>query len=210
MAVPIKLAINRQSRQLVYFNGSATAVPPLFQSNNQDFQIQIVDPDPSGRIGGLVAVDMAGTGLRVAIGATPTGSSGGPSPLALQDSAGWTWDAVNKWFTGSLALNTTDVDTYIGSSAFRVAYLEVNSTLSGSRITLLQASFNLTAVVDELTSTTPSSTEQYLTRAECLALFAKLVNDLGTRIVFKSANGLYGREIGVGEDGGAVDNFFNL
>jgi len=211
MSNPIKLAIDRQSRRLVSFNGAVTQVPDLFQSNVQDFQIQIVEPDSSGSagtIGKYVAVDMAGFGLRLAIGAAPTGTSGGPTPLALQDT--FTWDSTNKWFTGSVALNVVAIDSFIGSAAQASAYIEVNSTYSGSRITMFQGGVTLRAVLDELTSTAPSPTDQYLTKAEMLALFAKLINDAGTVIVLKSPDGTRGRELGVANDGTAIDNMITL
>ena len=203
----IKLAIDRQSRKLVSYNGSATALPDLFQSNNQNFQIQVVDPDPT-ILGGYTAVDLGSSGLRVSVGATPTGTTGGPTPLAIQNT--WTWVTASKWFTGALAMNTAAIDSHIGTAASVTAYFEINITDSGDRETILQITFNLRAVVDELASNAPSPTDQYLTKAEVLALFVKFINTAGDTVVFKSPDGVYGREIGVANDGTAVDNVIVL
>jgi hypothetical protein len=179
----------------------------LFQSNNQDFQVQVIEPDPSGKPGAYVIVDLNGSGLRMSVGDTPQGAVG-PTPLALQDT--FTWDSTNKWFTAALALNTAAIDTFLGAGASKPAYFEVNLTTAGNRITLLQVVFNLKAVVDELTAVAPVATDQFLTKAECLALFAKLLGDTGQRVVFRSASGVYGRELGVGDNGQAIDNIIDL
>ncbi len=206
MSSPVKLVIDRQAKQLVSYLGSVTSIPALFQSNVQDFIIQIVDPTGNLSVPNTI-VDMGGKGLRVSVGATPTGSSGGPTPLAL---IAGTWDSTNKWFTAALALNTTDVDTYIGSLSEKSAYFELNITESGNRNTILQSTFTIRAVVDELGSTVPSPTDQYLTRAESEAAFLKKKEGAGITWVAVSPNGIYGRELGVADDGTAIDNIIVL
>lgn len=204
----LNLVIDRQSRRLVEFSGSVTKIPDIFQGNVIDLKITVVDP--TGSVSGAVfsKVDLGSYGLRVAVGATPTGTSGGPTPLALQNS--FTWDSVDKSFSGSLECNTTAIDSHIGSAASAAAYWEVNLTLAGNRITILQEAFTLKAVVDEATSTAPTPTDTYLTKAECLALFAKFINDAGQTIVVKSPGAIYGRELGVADDGSAIDNIITL
>lgn len=195
----IRLAINRQTQSFVNYLSCVTSLPPLFQSNLQAFRIYVVDPDPANPLGGYVLVDLASSGLRMAIGDTPTGANTGPTPLTLQDT--WTWNAAGKYFSANLALNVTAIDSFIGALASRTAYLEINETASGSRTTLYQGSVNLKAVVDELTSTAPTPTDQYLTKAESLATFAKRIGANGDRITLPSANGVYALQIGCNDDG---------
>ena len=107
-------------------------------------------------------------------------------------------------------MNTAAIDSHIGTAASVTAYFEINITDSGDRETILQITFNLRAVVDELASNAPSPTDQYLTKAEVLALFVKFINTAGDTVVFKSPDGVYGREIGVANDGTAVDNVIVL
>ena len=201
------LVVDRQNRALVGFNGSITSIPPLFQSNVQTVRVAVVDPtglfNPAYQL-----VDLAGYGLRASVGDTPTGSSGGPTPLALQDT--FVWDSDGKFFEADLALNTVAIDSFIGALASKGAYFELNLTKDGNRETILQTNITLKAVVDELLSVAPTPTDQFLTKAECLALFAKLVNNLGTRITLRSQNGIYGRELGVNNDGSALDDLINL
>lgn len=204
----IKLAISTANREhLVVFNGSVPALPTLFQSNTQDFEITVVDP-PADFSSASSKVDLGTSGLRVSIGETPTGTAGGPTPLALQTT--WTWDPTNKHFTGSLALNTAGIDSFLGTLASKPAYFEVNLTTGGNRITLLQIGVTIKAVVDELSGTVPTPTDQYLTKAEMIAMFLKFINDAGHTVVFKSPNAVYGRELGVNDDGSAKDDIITL
>jgi hypothetical protein len=207
MSSPVLFAIDGNLKSLVNFNGSATTVPDLYQSNSQLFRVQVVDKSAS-LVDAYTIRDLSGAGLRMAVGDTPTGASGGPTPLALQDT--WTWDATNKWFSANLALNVVAIDNFIASAASKTAYLEINLTESGSRTTLLQQPFTLKAVVDELTSVAPTPTDQYLTKAEVLNLFAKMVGDAGGKIVLKSANGLYAIELGCNDDGSFGTNEITL
>lgn len=201
----IKLAIDRQSRALCGYGGAAGRLPDLFQSNTQAWQITVVDP-PETSSGDYSKVDLAGQGLRMSIGGQPTGTSGGPSPIALQDT--WTWDGTNKRFTGSIALNTTAVDDYLGTAAAKPAWFELNLTDSGGRETILQISFTLRAVVDELATTVPTPTDQYYTKSEIIALFVKRLGSAGDTIVLTSPDGTQSRELGVNNDGSAQDDLF--
>lgn len=198
----LKLVVDRQNRKLISYNGTVSQIPDLFQSNLVSLQVQIVDP-PITSLQNPSIVDMAGYGLRASVGATPTGSSGGPTPLALQDT--FTWDAVNKWFTGDLALNTTDINTYIGALNVKAAYFELNLTNAGDRNTVLQQAFNLRAVVDEGTSTAPATTDVYLTKSDILALLAAKLDK-----VMKSPDGTWARELGIDNNGVPFDNIDHL
>ncbi len=194
----LKLIVNRQNRNLPGINGSVAQIPDLFQSNTISLIVQVVDPTGNFSIP-YSTVDLAGFGLRASVGGPPTGTSGGPTPLALQDT--FTWDAVNKWFTADLALNTNAIDTYIGAAAFINAFFELNLTIAGSRITILQQQFVLRAVVDELTSNVPAPTDQYLTKSETLALLASKLDK-----IMKSPSGTWARELGIADDGTPTDS----
>lgn len=209
---PVKLVFDRQTKGLYAYPGTAAAIPALFQSNVVDFEISQVDA-PSISIGSPTFIDLSSFGLRVSVGDTPTGASGGPTPLALQTS--WTWvagtyAAGGSRFVGSLALNTASVDTFLGSLASKVAYFEVNLTLAGNRITIYQGTFTIFAVVDEGTSTVPTPTDSYMTKNENLATFLKKTESNGARVVLPSPNGVYAREFGCNDDGSPLDNIITL
>lgn len=185
-----KLYIDRQNQKLVIYpgEGGVTTLAPLYQGNNQQFEITVVEPT------GLQAspyskVNLASATLRVSIGSTPTGTAGGPTPLALQTS--WTYDSTNNKFTGSIALNTAAIDSHIGTAASATAYFEINLVESGERETIFQTAFTLKAVVDEATSTAPTPTDTYLTRNESLAMFVKKQGDAGDAIILRNAAGTF-------------------
>jgi|ERR1051326_3231886 hypothetical protein len=203
----LKLTIDRQSEKLVTLNGSPLSLPALFEYNVKPLQIQVVDPI-SAAFPTYSLVDLAAYGLRVGIWPTPTGTAAGPASLALQTV--WVWDAVNKWFTGSLDLGTAALESYIGALSEKTAYFEVTLTLAGERITLLQELVTLKAVGDEGSITAPTPADTYYTKADSDARFFKKVGDAGEVLVLKSPNGLWGRELGVADDGSAIDNIINL
>lgn len=200
----LRLYIDRQNKTLVNYNatGSVTNLPALFQSNVVTLQVSVVDPVNS--LGTFSLADLNGFGLRVSVGDTPTGTAGGPAPLALQDT--FVWNAGGKYFQADLALNTAAIDTFIGALASKAAYFEVNVTGPNGRDTILQTTLTLKAVVDELTSVAPNPVDQYFTKAEILALFALKVGKPGDRIVFISADGTAERELGVNNDKSGIDN----
>lgn len=204
----LNLVIDRQNRRLVNYNGSITTIPPVFQGNVIDLKITVVDPTGSLSGAAYSKVALGSYGLRASIGATPTGTSGGPTPLALQNT--FTWDSLDNSFSGSLECNTAAIDSHIGSAASAAAYFEVNLTISGTRITILQEVFTLKAVVDEATSTAPTPTDTYLTGADSLALFVKKVGNNGEVIVLKSPGGIYGLELGVSDTGEMISNVITL
>lgn len=204
---PIKLAIDRQTKTLIQFPGFAISIPDLFQSNTVDFEVQSYDTP--GITAAPPPVDLAAYGLRMAIGDTPTGTAGGPAPFTTQTA--WTWDSVNKKFVGSIALNVAAIDTFLGPAAQKTAYLEINLTIAGTRITILQTTFLIKAVVDEGTSTVPTPTDSYMTKNEVLATFVKKVSDPGEVQVKQSPDGTsWGVEIGVNNDGTVSLNAIKL
>jgi hypothetical protein len=195
----LKLIVDRQNKRLV---GAVAQIPALFQSNTVGLIVQVVDPAPT-TLQAPTIVDLNGKGLRASVGSQPTGSSGGPTPLALQDT--FTWDATNNWFYADLALNTTDVNNHIGTLASRQAWFELNIVDGGDRTTILQNTFPLTAVVDELTSLVPTPTDVYLPKSEILALLAAKLDK-----VMRSPSGTWARELGIDDTGVKTDDSYQL
>lgn len=204
----LKITINRQEGTLVSYNGTPESLPAMFQYNVLPVQIQVVDP--SGSISGdpYTVIDLSGKTLRVAITSTPTGTEGDTSPIVLQTS--WTWNATNKWFTGSLDLNVTGVGTHIGTSAEKAANFEVTLIDGGDRSTLYQGSVTLKAAGDEGTAASLSPSEIYLNKAESDSRYVKRVMDNGGTIVIPDASGVYALEIKCNTDGTAGINVITL
>jgi len=195
----LKLAINRQSKSLVDFEGTAVSIPALFQGDTQPFEISILDP--TGQLQNPYAkVDVGSLTLRVSVGQTPTGTAGGPTPLALQTT--WTWDSTNQQFEGEIALNTAGITSFIGTASERTAYFEVKLDDGGELDTVLQLQFTLKAVVDENATEAPALTETFLTFAQSDARYVKFANNTnGATIRLRSPNGTYELELGCNDDG---------
>lgn len=207
----LTLTVDIQNNALVSLNGSPTSLRNFFQSNTKTLRVQCVNPlsavFPQVSSQSYVVQNMAAFSLRAAIGDTPEGVTG-PTPLALQDT--FVYDPVNNWFTGSLALNTTGIDTFLGVAASKTAYFELNLTLAGQRITILQTTFTLFAVVDELSGTVPTPTDKFLTAAETQTQFVPRQMENGATIVIPSLSGVYAVEIGCNDDATVKLNVITL
>lgn len=202
MGVPLKLAIDRQKRSLAPYLGRVTAMPSLFQSNSQRFEIVIVEP--TGSIQTPYAdIDCTGLSLRISVGETPTGTAGGPTVKAFQI---LTWDADEECFIGDLALNTAAIDSYLGALSEKSGtYFEANLVEGSDRSTILQTTFTLKAVVDEGSSTVPTPTDQYPTLVEADARYAQKSMPAGEVLQITSSLGTYTRILGVDEGGNRID-----
>jgi len=202
MASPLILAIDRQNCKLVSTSlvvGSVAALPKLFQGNTRFLEITVVDPAGTLGSGTFSKVDLSASSLRVSIGSTPTGTAGGPSPLALQTA--FTWDAFESKFTGSLALNVDAINDHIGAAAAQQAVFEINIVDAGDRITILQEIITLVAVVDEATDTAPTPADSYLTSIESDARYVLKQFSAGDAIVFVSPDGTKRGLVYWGDDG---------
>lgn len=202
MASPLILAIDRQNCKLVSTTlvvGSVAVLPKMFQGNTRYLEITVVDPAGTLGSGSYSKVDLGSSSLRVSIGSTPTGTAGGPTPLALQTS--FTWDALNSKFTGELALNVAAIDSFLGTASNATAYFEINIVDAGNRITILQERVTLVAVVDEATSTAPTPTDSYFTGSESDARYVLKQFNAGDAILMVSADGTKKGLVYWGDDG---------
>lgn len=128
----LKLAISRQKKSLVSYNGSATELPPFYQTNSQQLQITVVD-ETGDPVNPYAAVDLSASGLRAVVSAGVTGTEGDEAAelLAATYEAGWAWDAGSSSFLGSINFHTSEIDALIGGEAFDSAILEINVITGG-------------------------------------------------------------------------------
>ena len=205
---PVKLTIDRQNKRIVVYNGSATAFPPQAQRTIADFEITFVDPPQStAQQGAFTKVDMSAFSLHMLIGAAPKGDGSVASVTSL---TAWTWDAANLKFTGSVPFNVSGVDTLIGATGSIQAYFEINTSQAGALIPVLSGTFALNALLDGVASSNPSPVASYLTTNDSKALFTLRVGEPGFRLRLTSPGSIYGRELGVADDGSAIDNIITL
>lgn len=201
-----------QTGGLVSFNGSLSSLPALYQYNTRSLRLQFVNPSPatsplgSATFSTYSPQNMVNYSPRVAITPTPTGTGGGPAVLALQTV--FAWDNTNQWFTGSLALNTTAIDSFIGTQPNAVAHFEITLIQpDATRFTPLGVPVTLNAAGDEGTSNAPAQTAQYLTADETRALFVPRIMAAGDVITFVSPLGSKKAELGLSDDGTFSTNY---
>lgn len=219
----VDLYIDIQSqpgRMLAGLNGGN---PPQFTGffQGQHLQLRIWPVRPSGTSIGnaftpvpLTAFD----GIKIAVGKR----AGTPTPLALAG-MGTSYpfaaqttpdsDGVSGYWSGELNLNTTAMNTEIGSNDTATAWLEIVVVRSGNPRVILQQQITITAVVLDPSGAVslPGAATEYFTKDEIRALFVpwdarNRAECSGRRIILTSPAGTATREIGVADDGSGVDN----
>lgn len=205
------LTVDIVNKVLVALNGTPTALPPQFQTNTANLQIFCVVPSQTslpigtGTSIAYLVQNMAAFGLRAAVGATPEGESApggspGPAPIALQTI--FNWDAVSQSFLGTLSLNSVAVDDFIGEASQQTAFFELNLTIAGTRITILQTAFLLKANVDQTAGgAAPTPTNDFYTKEDSDNRYVKKVGLAGETFILTSPDGTKQLEIGVDNNG---------
>jgi hypothetical protein len=128
------LAIDIVNKILVSYNGSASVLPTFGQTDMVELQLQFVTPNP-GNVIPYIAVDVT-TDNQIPVVTMASKIQGveadeGTYLLAQAVNAAFTWDPVNLWYTGQLNVNTTEVETLIGSAPSAPAFFEVDLTIGG-------------------------------------------------------------------------------
>jgi hypothetical protein len=142
------LVIDRQTGALVSFNGSATKLPTLFQTNSVELQLQFVDVDPSSGTNSITVADVHAQAPAVTIASQLTGVEANEATYTLAQAVegDFTWDAENLWFTGTLELNTTAMAAWIGANSSATGTLEIDLMTGGSDpVTLFQGAVTVNA-----------------------------------------------------------------
>lgn len=160
MAGLLKLALDRQAKAPVEFNGSASSLPPLYQTNTQGMRIQVVDftDDPSEP---YEVVDCSASELRVVISKLVTGQLGdaAENTLASALEAAWAWDAGEEAFVGEINLLTLELAAAIGAEASGDYILEINLITGGVPTTIFQGTVTVFGNADENGAVAPSIIE---------------------------------------------------
>ncbi len=104
-------------------NGDAASLPPLIYQRRPTFELHLVEPRTTGFIyqGPYQKVDVTGLTVDMRLGLR--------GQAALAGQAVWTRDEVNDLFTGSLNLNTTQLNTALGALTERTdLFLQITVT----------------------------------------------------------------------------------
>lgn len=170
----------------------------IFQASQLSFRWY---PIKKSGLNTYIRVPVSGLTLDIAIGAR----AGSEAIKARQN----VWTAFNdEYLYATLNLNTTDLNTAVGSNDVYDTYLEISMTENGNARPVYQESISITSVVigPAGSSALPAAATEFLTRAQCEAMFVKWVDNLaGNAIELTSLDGTKFRLIGVNNDGSAQD-----
>lgn len=156
-------------------------------------------------------IAVAGLSLEVAVGP----KAGAASLLAYTNTFTPVISPVGGtagYLTGTLNLNTSQMNTAVGSNASISTWVEIILNDSGDKRPVFQAEVTVHASVVDPTGAVslPESVDQYLTRVEIEAMYCKKVNTDAFDLILRSPGDVWGRQIGVQDDGTPTDNVITL
>lgn len=157
-------------------------------------------PVKKSGLSSYIRVPVSGITLDVAIGPR----SGSEAILARQNV--WTAHA-DGYLYATLNLNTTDLNNAITGDTLST-YFEIKMTENGNSRPVYQEAITLQSIVigPAASSALPAAATEFLTRAQCEAMFVKWTENLaGNAIELTSPDGTRYRLIGVNDDGSAQD-----
>jgi hypothetical protein len=194
--------------------GSANAsrplvIPDLYQYGTLQLRWYPVRPTYSVLPPFFSNVDLDQLTLKMAIGPR----AGAESPISAQ----YTWTKAYTsgasgpgYMYANLDLNTTEVNTAIGTSDSITSYFEITMSEDGVPRVVYQTPVRIISAVTPpgSASSLPTPAASYLSREECMELFVKWANNqAGKTITLTSPDGTRDRIIGVRNDGSAQDDF---
>lgn len=178
-------------------------LPPFAKYEKIPFDVVLIKPDPDVR-GQWQRLEVADISLTISMHS----SLDTASPFVQQ--ATWTKDTSLNTLSGTLDLNTSACNTYVGSNSEVTAYFEVSYIDGdGSRQKAYFASVRIVNAVTQPTSTSPDPAQEYLTAQQCFNLFLKQYNDPGVTCTFVSGSGTITRTLGVTDGAVPTDEIAN-
>lgn len=182
---------------LVVSDTNRSPITPLHftQGDTETIQLCILEPNSTGGLSSPYAkLNLAGYNIRLAIG-TPGGT-----PVALVTS--WSVGTPYTSATASLALTSVGLTSLLGSSNEVGAYFQVRlDSGSGTYETKSLARCTLHKSIDDSISTEPDPVEDYYTKNEANARFARRTGEAGEGIILTSPDGASQIVLSVYNDG---------
>lgn len=210
MSATINLFLDVENKLLVTsltnaspFRGLSTAYQYAY------YNFQVTPVRPNGNVTGTLytKLDLDNLTLKMGIGAR----AGGESLLAYTAPGSWTknYDSGSSgpgYFSGAFDLNTTEMNTAMGSSDSISSYFEIQLGDSSNYRTAYNAAITIYATVmtSGAAASLPTAAEQYYTKTETAGLFAKLYGS--ETITLVSPDGTRFRTLGIDNDGNAIDD----
>lgn len=194
-------------------NGNTALPLNWYQGSNVSLRVYVARPTGLTTGARYAKIDITSLSLQVALGPR----AGAEAIKAAQ----YTWtkqttadsDGKLGYFYADLDLNTSDLNTAVGTSESYDAYLEFRISEGGANYRVVsQTPIKVLAVVKDpgSASSTPSPSSSYLTREECLEYFVMWDNrnrteNAGRSVVLVSPDAAHTRTLGVDNDGAGID-----
>jgi hypothetical protein len=173
----------------------------LYQGSKLPIRYYPVQPTNSLTPPFFTLVPLAGLSLDICVGPR----AGSESLLARNNA----WTATSQgYFEGTLNLNTSELNTAIGSADTYSTFIEINLTDSGEERVTYQETIGLIPVVKGpgTAASLPTAAVEYLTAAQQRVEFVRWFNNpAGNTIELLSPDGTRYRLLGVNNDGTALD-----
>ncbi len=196
----LDLYLDATRKQLVYGPTSPTriALPFFGKSDSVNLRIQLLNVNASGGYATPYTIINTATkpdGLKVSVG-----SLGGASPLASADLT--TFDSTYNFFTGTLDLNTSALNTAVGSSSTYATYLEIKALDGSDYVTLASDALTIrNYVYNPAGATVPDPSDSYYTSAQIISGFVAKMGAAGDTIRLLSPDGTKAVILGCRDDG---------
>lgn len=179
------LNINRRGKIAVAsINNPARYAPlaPVALYDKETFKISVWEATGNSSAPYFEAPDLTGYSLRMAISTT------GASTAVKASETTWTWDATNKYFTGTIDLSQSDLVTALSGLASLAMKLEVKLVdPSGNRTTILHEDITVVRVADIVATPSSPHSDTFFTADEIRNL---CVMKRSTGFVIEAEDGL--------------------
>ena len=177
----------------------------FYQGEVLNIRVYPVEPTRSQSPPYFTKADISNMTLKMLMGPR----AGSTDYLATQ----FTWTRVIEsgnqgYFDADFSLNTTDIDTALGTGATHETYFEIITTLDAIARTSLQIPVRINATAYDPTGAAPAPAEaaQFYTKSEAEAVFVKWIgNPNGAMLSLKSPDGNKERFLGLDNTGNPLD-----
>lgn len=202
-----KLYVNWQKKTLQLSDESSTEVdaPIMNKYETIPLAIVIVEPAAPWTPNSFARIDITNISLKVAVNDTLDDSS----PLAEQ--ASFTKDTSTNTFYGNLELNTANFNSWLGSSASKTAYFEIEATEGvAPRTKIYSKAVTVLNSVMQPTTTSPDPLKEYYTKQEMEGLFVQFRLQPGQTISIPNPANTHERVLGCQDDATELDTILPI
>jgi hypothetical protein len=170
----------------------------VFQGTEISLRVYLLQPTGNSINLPYSTVVIDSSALRIGIDSAPIGTTTG-TPAAFQNS--FTVNTSISAFEGTIDLNTSGIDTLIGSNSTVDVVFSMDVDQGTGVEQLVEESITVKAqlMAPGATGTVPN--DNAIGENVALGTFVKKVGDDGERIMLKDSTGTYGVFISVGSDG---------